>query len=419
MADSQSVLAQLVAPCSAGEFLTRHWPEKWFVAHGDATRLPACLRAPELAGVDELSKNYRGTVLFTAGRKTQYLYPTDQVKAISLYQMGLTVKFHDVGPSIGALPAALRQLEYELGINPGAITASVFASPTSEGLPVHFDAEDVFSIQLRGNKRFHVAPAEELRFPSGTQYAPGCETADELYPQVGEDFPDPRRADFTTVEMKPGSVLFLPRGTWHYTEAGGDSMSVSLALDVPSAAHHVLAQLRALLLQRPEWRRPLYGAWADGGAREAATAQAAQLLAELPELARQLKAEQLVTNILPMDRRLDLIKPKTQFRKAPSARVAFERAAIAGADEVMMIMVADSIAGEKVAANFGLPAAVAAAFRWIGEQAAVFSAEQLATRFAQLPFPEHQKILRAATEFGLVKMLWYQTLVDAPAKPRT
>lgn len=76
------------------------------------------------------------------------------------------------------------------------------------------------------------------------------------------------RAAFTTVEMKPGSVLFLPRGTWHRTESEGDSMSVSIAVDTPPAVDYIVAQLRMLLLQDPRWRAPLYGAWGDDSARE-------------------------------------------------------------------------------------------------------------------------------------------------------
>jgi len=35
--------------------------------------------------------------------------------------------------------------------------------------------------------------------------------------------------------MKPGSVLFMPRGTWHYTEAGEGSLSVSIIVRTPAA----------------------------------------------------------------------------------------------------------------------------------------------------------------------------------------
>ena len=44
--------------------------------------------------------------------------------------------------------------------------------------------------------------------------------------------------------MAPGSVLFLPRGTWHYTQAGEPSLSISIVLDPPAALRCLLDQLR-------------------------------------------------------------------------------------------------------------------------------------------------------------------------------
>jgi hypothetical protein len=49
-----STLGALTAPHSAVGFLRDYWPDKPFVAHGDPARLPAFLRAPELASIEAL-----------------------------------------------------------------------------------------------------------------------------------------------------------------------------------------------------------------------------------------------------------------------------------------------------------------------------------------------------------------------------
>lgn len=408
------VLAGLIAPHSVDEFLTRHWPDQSFVAHGDPARLPSFLRAPELAGIEALANQYRGRLRFTNGRKYEKMLAVEQVHALELYRMGLTVQFENIIPTIAAAGPELRQLEAELGINPGAAGASAFASPVGDGLSVHFDAYDVFAIQLRGAKRFHIAPVAELPFPSGVQFVPGGEAFDDMYPQVSAGFPDPARSEFTTVEMKPGSVLFIPRGTWHHTESEGDSLSVSISISTLAAADYVLNQLRLLLLQRPEWRRPLYGAWGSDAARAEASARATELLAKLPDIARQLNAGNVIANFLPLERRLGNIKPKSRFQKTPHSRIRVEPASVktGHAHEVLTITLWDPNHGEQPTVRMQVSPQAIGVFRWLAERTTPFTAGELSSRFPQFPFPEHQQILRAATECGLLKMLWFQTLAQ-------
>src|SRR5438132_2996640 len=305
MADADvSTLGALTAPHSAAEFLRDYWPDKPFAAHGDAARLPPFLRAPELDSIDALSRVYRGTLRFTSGRRYQKMLAIDQVHAASLYRMGLTVQFEDIAPFVAATAPDLRLLEAELGVARGSARASVFSSPLADGLSVHFDAQDLFSIQLKGTKRFRIAPVRELRYPCGTQFVPDTEPFDFLYPQVAGGFPDPAGAEFTTIDMQPGSVLFLPRGTWHATESGGDSLSVSIGIYLPSAADCVLEQLQLLLLQDSDWRRPLYGGRSSGGVDEPVAAQISRLLARLPRDCAALRVDEVVAALRSPEQRL-------------------------------------------------------------------------------------------------------------------
>src|SRR3546814_1181467 len=60
-------------------------------------------------------------------------------------------------------------------------------------------------------------------------------------------------------EMQPGSVLFLPRGTWHRTEALEPSLSLSIVVRPPVLADALLDWLQPWLLGDARWRLPLYG----------------------------------------------------------------------------------------------------------------------------------------------------------------
>ena len=304
-----SMLGALTEPLSAAAFLRDYWPSKSFVAHGDPARLPPFLRAPELASVDALSRVYRGKLRFTSGRKYQKMVGIDQVNATSLYRMGLTVQFEDIAPFLADTASGLRRLEFELGVPEGSARASVFSSPQSDGLSEHFDAQDLFSIQLKGTKRFRIAPVRELPYPCGTQFVPATEPFDFLYPQAGGGFPDAAEAEFTTVDMEPGSVLFVPRGTWHATESGGDSLSVSIGLYLPSAADCVLEQLQLLLVQDAEWRRPLYGGCGKGPALEQAAAALSRLIERLPRDCASLSVQDALSGLRSPEQRLTAIAP--------------------------------------------------------------------------------------------------------------
>ena len=411
--DSPSILAGLVAPHSVTEFLTNGWPDRIFVAHGTPSRLPAFLQRPELADVESLSRHYRGGPLrFTQGRRYPKMVRLDQVDAMALYRMGLTLQFEDIAPVVEGAASAMGQLEKELGINPGAAKICAFASPVHDGLGVHFDAQDIFSIQLRGRKRFRVAPVETLRYPYGVQYVPGAEPFDELYPQAGNGFPEIDEARLTTVDMQPGSVLYMPRGTWHSTESDGDSLSVSVGLYVPAALDTILSQLRLLLLQDPAWRRPLYGAWGETAAQKNACASAAELLADLPRHAALLQADTVVTQANHSASRLAHIQSADRFQKTPHSRLKIATATEAGV-AVLQIMLWDPNYGERISVQIKQAQPhVVEVFRWCADQLTPFTAAQLLARFPRFDFAEHCKILRAAVEAGLLRLLWFPPPAD-------
>lgn len=406
-----SVLAGLVAPCSVDRFLSEHWPERTFFAHGDPARLPTFLRAPELASIEALACRYQGTLRFTQGRRYQKMISIDHVDTMALYRMGLTLQFEDVSATVAAAAVALRRLEAELGINPGAARMSAFASPVEDGLSVHFDAQDIISIQLKGSKLFHIAPVDDLRYPSGIQFVPGSEPFDSLYPQAVQGFPDVDRARFTTVDMQPGSVLYMPRGTWHHTESRGDSLSVSIGLYVPSALDCLLSQLEPLLLQDPAWRRPLYGAWGEGSGRQAATAQTAALLAGLPAQLTALTAPDFIANLCPAEARLTNLQPGDRFQKTPHSTLEVETQEAGNSGTRTLVLKAwEPNYGSRSTVRMKVHPEALDAFRWVADQARPFTVAEFAARCPRFAPSEQQQMLRVAVEGRLLRPLWYPPL---------
>jgi len=398
------VLRALVSPTPAETFLHDYWPGRWFASHGAIDRLPAALRGPELASFRALADRYRGLPTFGRGRHAPRTVTT-RANPNDLYEMGLTVYLADIAHCLPEAEALLRQLERDLGVGAGCARITAFASPAGDGVSPHFDAEDVFSVQLHGAKRFAVASVTELPFPYGMQFGPRMKMFDELYLQCADGFPTIERASFETVEMKPGSVLFVPRGTWHRTEAGADSLSLSIILRPPAAAESALEAMRNLLLQDPEWRRPLYGAWGDDRQRSGALTRAQQLLADLPRVIAQLTPADLAPP--PESERLAHIDRHSRFQRIPETRAEVETR---GDISVYQFRAWEQERGEYPTLQLEVPPPYQPLFAWLTETPAAFAAGAAADRFPQTTFEHLQKILDTLVRARFLRLLWFRPL---------
>lgn len=404
-ADDYPLLHDLVSPTPVREFLEQYWPERHLASHGRIERLPKLFRSGELESFRALTERYSGRVIFGKGTTGPRTINTVGLQPAHLYEMGLTVQLADIQRRVPGMDALLRQLERELGIPAGSASALAFASPQADGVSCHFDAEDVFSIQLQGSKRFHVAPVTDLRYPLGVQFGPRMPAFDDLYPQAGNGFPCPDDAAFETIEMKPGSVLFMPRGTWHRTDADSDSFSVSLSLSPPSAMDCAIRELRNLMLQDPQWRRPLYGAWSDGPARTTELGRARELLSQLPALAGNITENDLVARTV--SERLQQIGRNTRFQRNPDTRIEMEP----GVESLMLrIAVWDFADGEKITMQGETQKNYRPPLQWLADSRTAFSAGELADRFPALSFNDHRAILESLTRASFLKLLWFRPL---------
>ena len=406
---SKPLLASLLGPGAVDEFLTQHWPRRVYVAHGDPLRFPAALRAQELGGVHALSQCYGGTVAFKRGDKSEKMVPIKRTDASILFGMGLTLHFEDVGPYVPGVSEFLRGLERELGINENSMLMSAFASPHEEGLGCHFDAQDVISIQLQGTKRFHYAPVREIAMPYGVQFAAKGHAYDELYAQANNGFPDDKDVKFETAEMRPGTVLFLPRGTWHYTEAGESSLSVSICIRPPTLVDCALEQLRWLLLQDSAWREPLYGATATDASNEKLRAHAARLLEKLPALVSCLSAQDLISTPIPITQRLHEISYRSRFQRAPDAVVEIGPPSPRGLCGVT-VRVGRFDSDARIAAQLEIPADLVPVLRWIDERSEVFTGETLQGAFPKLPTDLWKQILATLVQAQFIRIFWFPNL---------
>lgn len=133
-------------------------------------------------------------------------------------------------PSLKTIRKTLRTV-FQVPININAY----ISAPSSKALPAHTDPYDVFAIQLNGTKTW------DLCYPKSSSTSMLSAQADRALARELE-MANPsgctQHADLLTdanlecekVIMKPGDVLYLPRGILHQAKA--DSMSVHLTVAV-------------------------------------------------------------------------------------------------------------------------------------------------------------------------------------------
>jgi hypothetical protein len=405
-------LGALLKPRSLDEFFDEYWPDKstYFLADGDPARLPEFLRAEELHNIEAMARANKGGVWVSNAAKSGHMMKIDRRAAPYAYKMGLTVYLDDL---TGGLPGATgfcRQIEADLGLPPNTVRATGWASPTESGATCHYDTDDIISVQLRGTKRFELAPMVGMAIPTGRQFSPGTRLVDETYPQMVNGFPSWQDATFESLEMAPGSALFFQRGTWHRTHSGGDSLSISFVLEPPTAAECILRLLRDVMLQDPRWRQPLYGAWGSGAQNQAAFREIEALLAQVPEIAGVIAPRDVARAFMTDEQRLASIDGESRFQRIPNATVS---AGPPAADSVEVGIVHRQEDGsEERLATLTVPPLGLEVLNWIATQDAPFRVDALAERFPKIPFEGLGRLLESSAKAGLVKMLWFPALGD-------
>lgn len=108
---------------------------------------------------------------------------------------------------------------------PGRQRASMFATPeNTHSLAWHFDADELFIIQLAGSKVHHLRANTVVSSP---QVPTGHTLA--AYPL--------ETSPLLSIDLRPGDFLYVPRGWWHMALARSTSLSLSigvLASSVPT-----------------------------------------------------------------------------------------------------------------------------------------------------------------------------------------
>jgi len=138
-----------------------------------------------------------------------------------------SVRFPELRPLSRPLDELARALEFMLH---APVTASAFWSRGGMKAPVHYDDHDLIVVQLRGEKRWYLSGS-----PSELPNTWTSKPAESL-----------RLEPSVTVDLSPGDLLYLPRGTLHSVDSDSESLHLSLGFTPLTVREALIAALDQL-----------------------------------------------------------------------------------------------------------------------------------------------------------------------------
>lgn len=267
-------------------FEETHWPRRSLVYHGPLARFERLVGAEELASPKALfdASARAGSVVELWMDEEGEPFRQEAVSpdaAATLYRAGLTAACFGVERYVPAVRELLYDVKCDLGLPSLAPTCHAYLSSTGARIRPHFDKQENLVIQLTGRKRWRLAENKTVAFPHenhvlGRALPPGLERLSLEWPVA---MPKPARS----VILRPGSALFLPRGTWHSTVSLAPSLSLTVLLQAPNWAQALTERLLERLSMDARFREPMSSSPADLAARSHDFVRAAQAVCEETE----------------------------------------------------------------------------------------------------------------------------------------
>ena len=249
-------LQSLIYPYATSEFFEHYEGNTPLVIHDLGESIRELTALPFLASLETLLASWPKKVdayLPGIADEDNAIAITTQ-EALTHFENGRGLLFNDINTISPVLQRRLESLKYELGLSSLTYARNlVYATPAGQGTAPHFDQNINFVLQIHGTKKWWVAPNQHVEGPL-SRYTIGLPIDPELgsYTKraMPEQFPD-NGAEFV---LQPGSLLFVPRGAWHKTEALTDAFSLNFTFSAPTWIDIVTATLRGRLAQSSEWR---------------------------------------------------------------------------------------------------------------------------------------------------------------------
>ena len=280
------------------EFMEESWPKQPCFIAETSDSLRSMLNFPFLQSLEVLLQIWSKPVQVHLPDVSDESSSIDvnAKDAGKLFSNGMALLFNNAQTLSPELENWLKVLAKDLGLPTSTYgRCIVYATPDGNGTAAHFDQNINFVLQIHGTKQWSIAPNTSVENPT-QRFTIGQDLDPELASYAENEMPDEMpakgRREFT---LKPGSLLFVPRGWWHSTEARGEALALNFTFSQPTWADLLTLALRSRLMLSPGWRELADGVTsANWGKRVTAQNQMDELLAELVQDLPNWRAEDIL-----------------------------------------------------------------------------------------------------------------------------
>ncbi len=232
-------LRDILKPYSVEEFFTKNWTSKAvFIPSEEPQKFAHLFSWDSLTYLLNFHQLKYPEMRSCLDEKV--LDESANANPIQQCQLGATLIVNGVHKLIPELAAFAEEVKYDLGCG---LQVNAYCSwPQKQGFSSHYDTHEVFILQVDGTKKWYIFP-DTFKYPLPEQ------KSSSLSPPEGEPY--------LTCTLKPGDVLYIPRGHWHYAIAL-DEPSLHLTLGVHCRTGiDFLEWLVNQLRQQEDWRKSM------------------------------------------------------------------------------------------------------------------------------------------------------------------
>ncbi|MEL5300328.1 cupin domain-containing protein [Serratia nevei] len=245
------------------DFIENCWPDKNYrVSHAGLDDVLSFLSLPREFSLDTVLQDYKFPVMCygknlletTEGLSDRLMVNVN--KAAKLYLEGAALEFDFADLTYEKLYKIGKRLKKTLSLPENVFhKAIIYAAHKQGGLVPHFDSYVNFVFQIHGEKKWYFMPNENAIRPLehlDLKDYPNLSTEMKQY-WHGEP-PSNFFNQATEVVLKPGSVLFVPRGWWHATCSDMDTLAVNITYSVPTKVEVILDALKKEIIKETDLR---------------------------------------------------------------------------------------------------------------------------------------------------------------------
>ncbi len=238
MTTDSCILCELTEETSCEAFLENHYLKRPFAQAGGCR---AFLLTDVSAEIESLLRAGSDVIVGKQGEQYGGKLPTDKLSADLILQSGYTLGFRHVDRTIPKY--AQLSGRFQAALN-APIDVHLYCTPADQpGFGWHYDAEEVFVLQVSGSKHWYLRKNSVHPWP--LMYAiPSNQRYEREQTLVEHCF------------LAEGDWLYIPSGYWHKTIAGAASTSLSVGARAATATDYY-DFLRQRLIQSIFWRQRL------------------------------------------------------------------------------------------------------------------------------------------------------------------